>query len=38
MSCIQCGQHKLRSKGAYKRYLTALFFFCFDCKPRIEKS
>jgi hypothetical protein len=20
MSCIKCGQHKLRSKGVYKRY------------------
>lgn len=38
MSCIKCGQHKLRSKGVYKRYLTALWFFCFDCKPQVVKS
>lgn len=34
MSCIKCGQHKLRSKGVYKRYPTALMFFCGDCKPQ----
>ena len=32
-SCIKCGQHKLRSKGAIHRYLSALMFICFDCKP-----
>jgi hypothetical protein len=32
-SCIKCGKHKLRSKGAIHRYLSALMFFCFDCKP-----
>jgi hypothetical protein len=32
-SCIKCGQHKMRSKGAIHRYLSALMFFCFDCKP-----
>jgi hypothetical protein len=37
MSCIICGQHKLRSKGIYKRYLTALMFFCCDCKPQAIK-
>ncbi|MDD2808334.1 hypothetical protein [Rhodoferax sp.] len=37
LSCIQCGQHKLRSKGLYKRYLNALFFFCADCKPALTK-
>jgi hypothetical protein len=37
MSCIKCGQHKLRSKGVYKRYLTALMFFCCDCKPTLSK-
>lgn len=38
MSCIKCGQHKLRSKGVYKRYLTALMFFCADCKPTMAKQ
>jgi hypothetical protein len=38
MSCIKCGQHKLRSKGVYKRYLTALMFICCDCKPTMTKS
>lgn len=33
MSCIKCGQHKLRSKGVYKRFVTALMFICCDCKP-----
>lgn len=33
ISCIQCGKHRLRSRGQIKRYLTSLFFFCFDCKP-----
>jgi hypothetical protein len=32
-SCIKCGKHKLRSKGVIKRYLNALMFFCFDCRP-----
>jgi hypothetical protein len=32
-SCIKCGKHKLRSKGVVKRYLNALMFFCFDCRP-----
>jgi hypothetical protein len=34
MSCIKCGRHKLRSAGVFRRYLTALLFFCFDCKPK----
>jgi hypothetical protein len=38
MSCIKCGQHKLRSKGVYKRYLTALMFICCDCKPKLIKQ
>jgi len=33
ISCIKCGKHKLRTRGTLKRYLNALFFFCFDCKP-----
>lgn len=33
-SCIQCGQHKLRSKGAIHRFLDGLMFFCFDCRPK----
>jgi hypothetical protein len=33
MSCIKCGQHRPRSQGTFKRYLTALMFLCFDCKP-----
>jgi hypothetical protein len=32
-SCIKCGKHKPRSKGVIKRYLNALMFFCFDCRP-----
>lgn len=38
-SCIECGQHKARSKGSkcskgsIQRYLNALMFFCFDCRP-----
>jgi hypothetical protein len=32
-SCLKCGQHKLRSKGAIHRYLSTLMFICFDCKP-----
>lgn len=37
MSCIKCGHHKLRSKGSFKRYLTTVFFFCFDCKPVVKQ-
>jgi hypothetical protein len=33
LSCIKCGQHKLRRNGTFKRYVTALLFFCLDCKP-----
>lgn len=32
-SCIQCGKHKMRSKGSIHRFLNALMFFCADCKP-----
>jgi hypothetical protein len=34
MSCIKCGLHKPRSKGAFKRLLNSPMFFCFDCKPK----
>jgi hypothetical protein len=34
LSCIQCGRHKLRTKGVFKRYLHHLWFYCFDCKPQ----
>jgi hypothetical protein len=33
-SCIKCGQHKLRSNGAIRRFLGGLMFLCFDCKPK----
>ncbi len=33
ISCIKCGKHKLRTRGTIKRYLNALLFICFDCKP-----
>lgn len=35
MSCIKCGHHKLRRNGSYRRFATALMFFCSDCRtPR----
>lgn len=34
MNCIKCGQHRARRLGMFKRYATALMFFCFDCKPK----
>lgn len=37
LSCIKCGHHKPRLKGAFKRYAHGLFFFCFDCKPPAKK-
>ena len=37
MSCIRCGHHRLRSNGIFKRYATALMFFCADCKPVLAK-
>jgi hypothetical protein len=37
LSCIKCGHHKPRLKGAFKRYFHGLFFFCFDCKPLTKK-
>lgn len=33
MSCMKCGQHKMRHTGSFKRYLGANLFFCSDCKP-----
>lgn len=33
-SCLQCGRHKLRSRGAIHRFLGGLMFFCFDCRPQ----
>ena len=33
LSCIKCGLHRPRRSGVFKRYLTALMFFCLDCKP-----
>jgi hypothetical protein len=34
LSCIKCGNHKLRTRGAFRRYPSGLMFFCFDCKPK----
>jgi hypothetical protein len=34
ISCIKCGQHRLRSKGMFKRFLNSPMFFCFNCKPQ----
>ena len=34
LSCIKCGQHRPRRSGVFKRYFSALMFFCLDCKPR----
>jgi hypothetical protein len=33
-SCMQCGQHRLRSKGAIHRFLGGLMFFCYECRPK----
>ena len=38
ISCIKCGKNKLRTRGTLKRYLNALLFFCFDCKPVVESK
>jgi hypothetical protein len=38
MSCIKCSNHRPRSKGSFKRYPTALMFFCHDCKPQKTDS
>ena len=38
LSCIKCGHHKPRSNGIFRRYPTALMFFCFDCKPSVTKQ
>lgn len=38
LSCIKCSQHKPRSLGIFRRYPTALMFFCFDCKPNLAKQ
>ena len=27
LSCIKCGHHKLRTRGAFKRYPSGLMFF-----------
>jgi hypothetical protein len=32
-SCLQCGQHKPRSRVAIQRFRNVVSFFCFDCKP-----
>ena len=37
MSCSKCGHHKLRSNGIFRRYPTALMFFCVDCQPKMTK-
>ena len=34
LSCIRCGQHKLRRNGIFRRFPTALMFYCADCKPK----
>jgi hypothetical protein len=36
LSCIKCGNHKLRTRGAFRRYPSGLMFFCFDCKPKVN--
>jgi hypothetical protein len=33
MSCMKCGQHKMRNTGSFKRFLGANMFFCADCRP-----
>lgn len=33
-SCMKCGQHKPRSRGAIHRFLNGLMFFCYDCRPK----
>jgi len=33
MSCIKCGQHRLRRNGSIRRFLNSPMFFCQDCKP-----
>ena len=33
LSCIKCGQHRLKRNGSFKRFLNSPLFFCFDCKP-----
>ena len=38
LSCIKCGQHKLRRNGSFRRYPAALMFYCADCKPVVVKS
>ncbi len=38
LSCVKCGRHRPRRSGVFKRYLTALMFFCLDCKPVVAKQ
>ena len=38
LSCIKCGQHKLRRNGTFRRYPTALMFYCADCTPVVGKQ
>ncbi len=38
MSCMKCGLHKPRRLGSQRRFAGSLAFFCFDCKPPVEKT
>ncbi|PQA80771.1 hypothetical protein C5F52_23990 [Limnohabitans sp. TS-CS-82] len=38
MSCMKCGLHKPRRLGSQRRFAGALAFFCFECKPPVEKK
>lgn len=33
MSCLLCGQHKLRTEGTFKKMFNARQFVCFTCRP-----
>lgn len=33
MSCMKCGHHKPRRKGAIHRFLSGRMFFCYECRP-----
>ena len=33
-SCMQCGQHMPRNKGAIHRLMHSLMFFCYACRPQ----
>jgi hypothetical protein len=37
MSCLKCGIHKPRRLGSQRRFMGALAFFCFDCKPALSQ-